>query len=167
MCGIFGYVRSKGSLNKDPIRVCIEGLSKLEYRGYDSAGIAGIHDGEIFTCKTVGKVAQLLMKIQENEYESDLAIAHTRWATHGRLTEQNAHPHIDQSGLMAIVHNGIIENFNSLRKELEKEGVRFTSDTDSEVIVQLIAHHFKGDIVAAIQTALPLLRGSFAIALIH
>jgi glucosamine--fructose-6-phosphate aminotransferase (isomerizing) len=167
MCGIFGYVRSKGSLNKDPISVCIEGLSKLEYRGYDSAGIAGIHGGEIFTCKTVGKVAKLLQKIQENEYESDLAIAHTRWATHGRLTEQNAHPHIDQSGLMALVHNGIIENFGQLRKELEKEGIRFTSDTDSEVIVQLIAHHYKGDIVGAMQASLPLLRGSFAIVLIH
>ncbi len=167
MCGIFGYVRSKSKLNKDPLHVCIEGLSKLEYRGYDSAGIAGIHNGEIFTCKTVGKVAQLLQKVQENQYQSDLAIAHTRWATHGKLTEQNAHPHIDQSGLLAIVHNGIIENFNELRKDLEKEGVKFVSDTDSEVIVQLIAHHHKEDIVQSLRKSLPLLRGSYAIALIH
>lgn len=160
MCGIFGYIGKK-----DPLKACLSGLKQLEYRGYDSAGVAGIIRGKLVSYKQPGKISLLMQKISLEDLE--LAIGHTRWATHGKVTEENAHPHLDAKGHMALVHNGIIENYSSLREDLKKQGVVFSSETDSEVIVQLISSLYQGDLCKAVQKALPLLKGAFAIALIH
>jgi glucosamine--fructose-6-phosphate aminotransferase (isomerizing) len=162
MCGIFGYIGKKNS-----VKTTIEGLKKLEYRGYDSSGIAGIKDGKIHVCKEVGKIAALQEAVAEQSLDLGLAIAQTRWATHGRPSKENAHPHFDELLSLALVHNGIIENYDSLRKELKEKGKRFVSETDTEVIAQLIASFYEGDILEAIKKAMPLLKGSYAIALIH
>lgn len=162
MCGIFGYIGKK-----DPISICIAGLKQLEYRGYDSAGIAGIHEGKIKFCKEAGKIASLENKIQKEELILDFAIGHTRWATHGKPTNINAHPHFDDKASIALVHNGIIENYSSLREQLIQEGFHFSSETDTEIIANLISKFYKEDLLLAVQKALPLLKGSFAIALIH
>lgn len=162
MCGIFGYIGNKNATN-----VCIQGLKQLEYRGYDSAGIAGLLGNSLLVCKDSGKVATLEKKISLQELKLDLAIGHTRWATHGKPTKKNAHPHNDSSSSIAIVHNGIIENYNSLRDMLINEGVSFQSETDTEVIVQLISHYYNGDLLKALKKALEELKGSFAIALVH
>ncbi len=161
MCGIFGYIGPR-----NPARVCLTGLKKLEYRGYDSAGLAGILEGELFSCKEVGKIRALEHALQE-EPILELAIAHTRWATHGRPSKENAHPHFDQEQTIAVVHNGIIENHFALRERLELEGKAFYSDTDSEVIAQLISYYYKGEILPAVQKALAQLRGFWGIAIIH
>ncbi len=160
MCGIFGYIG-----DKDPLKTCLAGLEQLEYRGYDSTGIAGIAEGAISTYKEAGKLSLLKQKI--NLSRLDLAIGHTRWATHGKVTYENAHPHLDSSQSIALVHNGIIENYDSLREELKSRGIPFLSETDSEVIVQLISSHYQGNLVDAVYKTLPLLKGAFAIALIH
>lgn len=160
MCGIFGTIGAN-----DPLKRCIAGLEQLEYRGYDSTGIAGITKGKIATCKEVGKLGKLKEKLTLKSL--DLAIGHTRWATHGKVTNQNAHPHLDVQETIAIVHNGIIENYDQLREELKQDGVYFQSETDTEVIVQLIAKHYRGDLVEAVHQTLPFLKGHFAIALIH
>lgn len=160
MCGIFGYIGAR-----DPLKACIEGLEQLEYRGYDSTGIAGIAHGQIAFCKEAGKLSNLKQKLKLKSL--DLAIGHTRWATHGKVTNQNAHPHLDAKETIALVHNGIIENYDSLREALKADGVSFLSETDTEVIAQLIAKHYVGDLVEAVQKTLPLLKGHFAIALIH
>ena len=162
MCGIFGYVGQE-----DPLPICIEGLKKLEYRGYDSTGIAGISKGKLEACKGSGKIANLEKKIRLMDLKLDLSIGHTRWATHGKPSDQNAHPHFDSSASIALVHNGITENYDVLREELRSKGVQFASETDTEVIVQLIASLYQGDLLLAVQGALKQLRGSFAIALIH
>ncbi|MBF8263367.1 MAG: glmS [Parachlamydiales bacterium] len=162
MCGIFGYVGKK-----DPIKICIGGLKQLEYRGYDSAGIAGLYEGQIKSCKEAGKIASLEKKILSEGLKLDFAIGHTRWATHGKPTDQNAHPHFDEKSSLALVHNGIIENFSQLRDQLKSKNVRFTSETDTEVIAQLIGQFYRGDLLDAVQKTLPLLQGSFAIAIIH
>ncbi len=160
MCGIFGYIGLK-----DALKICIAGLEQLEYRGYDSTGIAGILNGIIAVCKEVGKLSQLKQKLTLKTL--DIAIGHTRWATHGKVTQANAHPHLDTNESIALVHNGIIENYDSIREELKRGGVRFVSETDTEVITQLIAKHYAGDLVDAVQKSLPFLKGHFAIALIH
>ena len=165
MCGIYGHIK-RGS-TKNSAEACIDGLRRLEYRGYDSAGIAGIHRGKIVSFKTVGKVRSLDKVVQENNLELGMAIAHTRWATHGGITETNAHPHFDEEKALAIVHNGIIENYQKIKTRLIKEGIAFLSETDSEVISQLISHHYKGNIHDALQKTLHELEGSYAIALIH
>lgn len=162
MCGIFGYVGFR-----DPVKTTIAGLKKLEYRGYDSAGIAGINHGRILHCKEVGKVSTLEHEIENAKLSLELAIAQTRWATHGKPSKVNAHPHFDQDHNLALVHNGIIENHDALRKMLVAKGVKFVSETDTEVIAHLIASLYEGDILKAIQQAIPLLRGAFAVALIH
>lgn len=162
MCGIFGYIGPKNS-----VKTAIDGLKKLAYRGYDSAGIAGVKDGKIIFCKEVGKVSVLEQEVEKAQLQLDLAISQTRWATHGRVTQNNAHPHLDSSQSLAVVHNGIIENFEHLKKQLIEKGIKFVSDTDTEVIAHLIAAHYKGDILKAVQEALPQLKGSFAFALIH
>lgn len=159
MCGIFGYI------GPNPLLKCLEGLQRLEYRGYDSAGIAGINGGKIVFCKEAGKLSALKKSIRLSEL--DLAIGHTRWATHGKVTNENAHPHLDAQETVALVHNGIIENYDSLREELKQSGVTFTSETDTEVVAQLIAKHYSGNLLEAVQNTLPLLKGHFAIALIH
>jgi glucosamine--fructose-6-phosphate aminotransferase (isomerizing) len=165
MCGMYGHIKLGSS--KNSARVCLDGLKKLEYRGYDSAGIAGISNGRIISYKTVGKVAVLDREVQNHNLELEMAIAHTRWATHGSVSEVNAHPHYDQDGTVAMVHNGIIENFQELKSYLQKHDIRFYSETDTEVISQLVAFHYKGDFLKAVQETLPLLEGSFAFAIIH
>lgn len=162
MCGIFGYVGAQNA-----IKIVLNGLKKLEYRGYDSAGVAGIKNGQILHCKEVGKVAVLEQKVNEEGIICDIGIAHSRWATHGKPTIINAHPHFDTAHSLAIVHNGIIENYEVLRRSLQEQGVKFVSDTDTEVVAHLIASLYTGDILKAVQQATPLLEGSYAIALIH
>ena len=162
MCGIFGYVGSKNAVN-----VVIEGLKRLEYRGYDSSGFAGVENREIVFCKEVGKVAVLEQEVKKMGCQSPVAIAQTRWATHGKVTKANAHPHFDEHQTLALVHNGIIENHDALRNQLKKQGVKFVSETDSEVVAHLIASHYEGDILAAVQKAVLELKGAYAVALVH
>ncbi|MFT4552272.1 MAG: glucosamine--fructose-6-phosphate aminotransferase (isomerizing) [Chlamydiales bacterium] len=162
MCGIFGYIGSQ-----DAVKISIAGLKKLEYRGYDSSGIAGLKDGILHRCRAVGKVAVMEEEALKEQLKLDIAIAHTRWATHGKPTVANAHPHFDSSETMTLVHNGIIENFDSLRTSLKERGVVFSSETDTEVIVQLISSVYNDDILEALQKVMPLLQGSFSIALVH
>ncbi|NDE82562.1 MAG: glutamine--fructose-6-phosphate aminotransferase, partial [Chlamydiia bacterium] len=113
MCGIFGYIGPK-----NPVDVCILGLKFLEYRGYDSSGIAGINGGQILSCKEIGKIQDLHNSVMSNQLDLDLAISHTRWATHGKPSKENAHPHFDNHNSVAVVHNGIIENHYGLREML-------------------------------------------------
>lgn len=162
MCGIFGYVGPRNSA-----QICLDGLRHLEYRGYDSAGIAGIQDGKLLSCKEVGKLHTLETSLKNEALSLELAIAHTRWATHGKPTKENAHPHFDEQNRIAVVHNGIIENHNALRDGLLAKGIAFKSDTDSEVIAQLIAQHYEGDFLAAVQKTLSLLQGFWGLAIIH
>ncbi|MEM1282411.1 MAG: glutamine--fructose-6-phosphate transaminase (isomerizing) [Chlamydiota bacterium] len=162
MCGIFGYIGKK-----NPVFIAIEGLKKLEYRGYDSAGIAGIKDGQIVECKEVGKVSILESDVNNKNLQLDVSIAHTRWATHGEPSRINAHPHFDTNHSVALVHNGIIENHAELKKYILNQGITFTSETDTEVIAHLIAIHYEGDIVKAVQKTVPMLQGAYAIAIVH
>lgn len=163
MCGIFGYIGPRNSLE-----LCLQGLKQLEYRGYDSAGIAGIHQGELLFFKDANKVSLLEEKILPKNCHLDIAIGHTRWATHGKPTYENAHPHFDERCSLALVHNGIIENYDLLKELLKKKGFSFRSETDTEVIAHLIAFYYKKkDLCKAVQKALKVLKGSLAIALIH
>ena len=169
MCGIIAYIsfNQKKKNENSCVSACLKGLKLLEYRGYDSSGIAGIIDGKIKSCKRAGKVNALIQAVESQKLRLDIAIAHTRWATHGSPTQKNAHPHFDQKRSLAIVHNGIIENHTAIRDKLQAKGVHFNSDTDSEVIAQLISYHYSGDLKSAIQIAMKELQGSLAIALIH
>lgn len=162
MCGIFGYLGKKNAL-----KTALEGLKKLEYRGYDSAGIAGIKGSSLFTWKEVGKVADLEKEVAKSPTDLELAIAQTRWATHGGVTKINAHPHLDDTLKMALVHNGIIENYMELKKKLLDEGHPFLSETDTEVIVQMISKYYRGDLRKAVAEVIPMLKGSFAFLIIH
>jgi len=162
MCGIFGYIGSR-----DAVKIAINGLKKLEYRGYDSAGIAGIKDGKIVSAKELGKITALEKEVAKMNLDLHVAISQTRWATHGKPSKINAHPHFDATHQLALVHNGIIENYEALRTSLKDKGVHFVSDTDTEVVAQLIGAHYKGDILKAVFETLPLLKGAYAIALIH
>ncbi|ADI37788.1 glutamine--fructose-6-phosphate transaminase (isomerizing) [Waddlia chondrophila] len=162
MCGIFGYVGKKNS-----VKIAIEGLKRLEYRGYDSAGIAGVSSGQLFACKEVGKVAILETIVEKADISLDAAIAHTRWATHGKPSGLNAHPHLDTLHSLAVVHNGIVENHDTLRRHLMQQGVAFESETDTEVIAHLVSSFYEGDLLKAVKETIPLLEGSFAIALVH
>lgn len=162
MCGIFGYVGPK-----NVVKTVLGGLKKLEYRGYDSAGIAGIKNGTILYEKEVGKISLLEKEVEKRHLDLDIGIAQTRWATHGKVTRANAHPHLDSSQSLALVHNGIIENYESIRDGLKKEGVTFLSDTDTEVIAHLIAKFYRGDILDAVQHAVQLLEGAYSIVLLH
>src|ERR1700741_3022538 len=139
MCGIVGYIG-----NKEAFPILIKGLKRLEYRGYDSAGIA-LLNGELSIYKKAGKVSEL-EKITTGEHLSaNIGIGHTRWATHGEPNDSNAHPHLSQSGNLAIIHNGIIENYAAIKEELNKRGYTFHSDTDTEVLVNLIEEVWKQD----------------------
>ncbi|TAE90603.1 MAG: glutamine--fructose-6-phosphate transaminase (isomerizing) [Verrucomicrobia bacterium] len=166
MCGIVGYI---GKSAAPPI--LINGLRRLEYRGYDSAGMAIVDHGKIVVAKAAGKVANLNDKAKaewpaSRFTESSYGIAHTRWATHGPPTEVNAHPHLDQSGDIAVVHNGIIENYRSLRAKLEAKGSKFVSETDTEVLAHLIGDRYRGDLFQAVCDALHQVEGTFGIAVI-
>lgn len=162
MCGIFGYAGKK-----DALKTVLKGLKTLEYRGYDSAGLAGIKGNSLIFWKEVGKVSELEKEIEANPADLDIAIAQTRWATHGGVTKANAHPHLDNTKTIALVHNGIIENYADIKAHLIKEGFVFYSETDTEVIVNLIAKYNQGDILKAVQKALPELKGAFAFVLVH
>lgn len=163
MCGIYGIIGETETC----IDFCLDGLKNLEYRGYDSAGIAGFLQQNLVFCKEVGRLENLKEKMSRQTIELSTAIGHTRWATHGKVSITNAHPHFDNSNAIAIVHNGIIENYISLKKRLVSLGFIFYSETDSEVIANLIAHYYNGDFLSAVQLTLRDLEGSFAIAAIH
>lgn len=162
MCGIFGHVGGKNSLNE-----CLKGLKLLEYRGYDSAGIAGMHQGQLYCFKEKGNISELEKALEERMLPLKTTIGHTRWATHGSASRENAHPHFDQKKEIALVHNGILENHIALRSMLKQKGIHFESETDTEVIVQLISYFYKNDIIEALQKALPLMKGFWGIVLIH
>ena len=165
MCGIVGYIG-----NKSVTDALVNGLKRLEYRGYDSAGIALLKGSEIEVIKRVGKTANLQSAVDEvyPEYDSNInvGIAHTRWATHGLPTEENAHPHCDMNKNFALVHNGIIENYKDLKNKLISHGYEFKSETDTEVIVNLIDYCYEGDLFKAVVAALKELHGTFGIAVI-
>lgn len=163
MCGIYGIIGETETC----IDVCLDGLKNLEYRGYDSAGIAGFVEEDLVFCKEIGRLENLKKKVSEQNLSLSTAIAHTRWATHGKVSVTNAHPHFDNSNTIAIVHNGIIENYIPLKKKLTDLGFIFYSETDSEVIANLISHYYDGDFLSAIQRSLRDLEGSFAIAAMH
>ncbi|MDQ6883395.1 MAG: glutamine--fructose-6-phosphate transaminase (isomerizing) [Candidatus Dormibacteraeota bacterium] len=162
MCGIIGYL---GEREAAPI--IVESLKRLEYRGYDSAGIAifNENDGQTSVVKSAAKVDTLIERVSEEMPVGHLGIGHTRWATHGRPTVINAHPHTDCTKKIMVIHNGIIENFAELRRDLQARGHVFVSETDTEVVPHLIEEYFKGDLVAAVREALVKLRGAYAMAI--
>ncbi|AYA03185.1 glutamine--fructose-6-phosphate transaminase (isomerizing) [Acinetobacter sp. WCHAc010034] len=162
MCGIVGGIAERSITN-----VLIEGLKRLEYRGYDSAGLALISQGQVLRERRVGKVANLEQAVNESQIAGTLGIAHTRWATHGKPTENNAHPHI--SGNVAVVHNGIIENYQELKDNLESLGYVFTSQTDTEVVAHLVNDALKNtpSLLEAVRQVVPKLKGAYALGIVH
>jgi glucosamine--fructose-6-phosphate aminotransferase (isomerizing) len=162
MCGIVGYIGSQSASD-----VILEGLSKLEYRGYDSAGISLLVDNELVGEKKKGKLANLEAAIHENPINSTIGIGHTRWATHGEPSDRNSHPHYSMKRSVAVVHNGIIENYHELKDELVAKGYVFTSDTDTEVVAHLIEDMYTGDILETVKLVLKRLRGSYALGILH
>lgn len=158
MCGIVGYIGDQNTQE-----VLIDGLKKLEYRGYDSAGIAVFTDSGLQVAKAKGRLANLEAKLDGTPLIGHAGIGHTRWATHGKPSDENSHPHMDESQKFSVVHNGIIENYLELKEELISEGHTFISETDTEVISHLIAREYKGDIVKAVQKAITFMRGAFAL----
>lgn len=159
MCGIMGYI---GYREAQPL--LIHGLRKLEYRGYDSAGIA-VCDGEkIAVSKAKGRIDVLDQHVKKASLSGTMGIGHTRWATHGRPSDENSHPHTDETGKFVLVHNGIIENYLEIKEELSKEGIVFSSETDTEVIAHLLAKHYDGDLVAAVRQVAGKIRGAYALA---
>jgi glucosamine--fructose-6-phosphate aminotransferase (isomerizing) len=163
MCGIVGYVGAKNAVS-----IIVEGLKRLEYRGYDSAGIAVLHDGGLHVRRAPGRLKALEGILGERPLTGSLGIGHTRWATHGRPSEENAHPHTDCSGSLVVVHNGIIENYLEIKQRLASDGHQFKSETDTEVIAHLIEHHLKasGRLDRAVKTALAEVAGSYAIGVV-
>ena len=161
MCGIIGYLGPQ-----NPVEVIFEGLKKLEYRGYDSAGIAVIRDNHFDVRRSQGKLNELGSLLSRSPIAGKIGIGHTRWATHGRPSETNAHPHV--VGRVALVHNGIIENYLDLKEQLSAEGRAFLSETDSEIVAHLIDKYLKGrDLVKAVQMALEKIRGSYALVVLY
>ncbi|GIQ65485.1 glutamine--fructose-6-phosphate aminotransferase [Paenibacillus cisolokensis] len=158
MCGIVGYIGKRDSQD-----ILIEGLKKLEYRGYDSAGIAVFTKDGLSIRKSKGRLAVLEDKLRGEPLHGSVGIGHTRWATHGEPSDVNSHPHTDNSSKFSVVHNGIVENYLELKEELIEKGHRFVSETDTEVISHLIAEEYDGDIVRAVQRAVKRMRGAFAI----
>ncbi|MEO7271827.1 MAG: glutamine--fructose-6-phosphate transaminase (isomerizing) [Vicinamibacterales bacterium] len=162
MCGIIGYIGGK-----DVVPILIEGLRRLEYRGYDSAGVAVVRNGEIELRRSAGKLSRLEDVLVTNPLQGDYGIGHTRWATHGRPTEENAHPHRDCTGRIVVVHNGIIENYLDLKRQLQQEGHTFVTETDTEIVAHLVERESQGDgLENAVRRALLYMRGLFALVLI-
>ena len=161
MCGIVGYIGNKKASN-----FLIEGLSKLEYRGYDSAGIAVINNGSVEIRKHKGRLSNLVEELENNSADGTIGIGHTRWATHGEPSDINSHPHQTSKGDITVVHNGIIENYNELTKWLKSEGYEFKSATDTEVIPNLIHYYYKGDLFEAVVKATENLEGSYALGVV-
>jgi glucosamine--fructose-6-phosphate aminotransferase (isomerizing) len=162
MCGIVGAVAER-----NVVPILMEGLRRLEYRGYDSAGLAILEDGSIKRLRRAGKVQELADALEESPIRGEVGISHTRWATHGAPNETNAHPHMSGDDI-AIVHNGIIENYENLREDLQAKGFEFTSDTDTEVVAHRVSMHFKesGDLIAAVKATVAELEGAFALVVI-
>lgn len=158
MCGIVGYIGKRPA-----VPVLVEGLKKLEYRGYDSAGVAVLEEGGIRISKSMGKLAVLEEKIGRRSFKGTMGIGHTRWATHGRPSDTNAHPHMDCHGDFAVVHNGIIENYIELKEWLIQEGHLFRSETDTEVLAHLVEHFYEGDLENAVRKMLARIEGSYAL----
>ena len=159
MCGIIGYTG-----NQEAASVLLDGLKRLEYRGYDSAGVAVLSHSKIRMEKVSGKVEKLEERVREvNDLTGVCGIGHTRWATHGAPSDINAHPHMSQDGRFAVVHNGIIENYAQIRQELERKGVHFASETDTEVIVQLLGYYYDGNIKQTLMRTVSRLEGSYAL----
>jgi glutamine---fructose-6-phosphate transaminase (isomerizing) len=162
MCGIIGYIG-----DKDVVPVLIDGLRRLEYRGYDSAGVAVVKDGHVDLRRSAGKLSNLETVIGNAPLTGDYGVGHTRWATHGRPTEENAHPHRDCTGRIVVVHNGIIENYLELKQELREQGHTFTTETDTEIVAHLVEREMRDDgLENAVRRALTYLRGMFAIVIV-
>jgi len=161
MCGIIGYI---GDKNSPPI--LLQGLKRMEYRGYDSAGIAVIENGEVNIAKVSGNISKLQDKLETLDINGTIGLGHTRWATHGGPTELNAHPHADVTANIVIVHNGIIENYYTLRQELINKGYEFKTETDSEVLANLVSEMYDGDIEEAVRLALTQVRGTYGLAVL-
>src|SRR5205809_2648602 len=162
MCGIIGYIGPK-----EVVPVLIDGLRRLEYRGYDSAGVAVVRDGNVQLRRSAGKLSKLEDVITLNPLSGDYGVGHTRWATHGRPTEENAHPHRDCTGKIVVVHNGIIENYLDLKHELQAQKHRFVTETDTEIVAHLVEREMKDDgLENAVRRALLHMRGLFALVLI-
>ena len=162
MCGIIGYIG-----NKPATPILIEGLRRLEYRGYDSAGIAIIENDEMCRVRMPGKVEKLAAKIAQHHFEGTIGIGHTRWATHGKPSEANAHPHANGDESIMLIHNGIIENYQNLRAQLTGRGYPFTSETDTEVMAHLIDDAYQGDLVHAVKQALGQVTGTYGLVVMH
>jgi glutamine---fructose-6-phosphate transaminase (isomerizing) len=162
MCGIVGYVGTR-----DAVPVIIEGLRRLEYRGYDSAGIAVVNDGELLRRRSVGKLKQLEESLRADPLHGAYGLGHTRWATHGRPSEENAHPHQDCHGKIVVVHNGIIENYLELKARLQAAGHKFVTQTDTEIVAHLVESYYKGSLEDAARKALSELQGMYALVLMH
>lgn len=162
MCGIVGYVG-----HGDTKEIILHGLKTLEYRGYDSSGMALMSDGEILVEKKAGRIENLEESMKGKNFSSEIGIGHTRWATHGVPSDRNSHPHYSMDKSVAVVHNGIIENYQVLRKELEEKGYIFSSDTDTEVISQLIQDMYNGNILDTVSKVVKKLEGSYAVGVLH
>jgi glucosamine--fructose-6-phosphate aminotransferase (isomerizing) len=162
MCGIIGYLGHRPALP-----ILIEGLKRLEYRGYDSAGVALLEPNGLEVVKEKGKIFVLESILNGRTFSATAGVAHTRWATHGAPTQVNAHPHLDTAGDLAVVHNGIIENYQFLRRYLSEQGVAFRTDTDTEVLAMLISHYYEGDLELAVRRALSIVEGTYGIAVVH
>ena len=162
MCGIIGYIG-----NKPATPILVEGLRRLEYRGYDSAGIAVIEKNEMCRVRIPGKVERLASRLAQQHFEGSIGIGHTRWATHGEPSEANAHPHTNGDGTIMLIHNGIIENHQSLSTQLTSRGYSFTSETDTEVLAHLIDEAYKGDLVHAVKHALGQVTGTYGLVVMH
>jgi glutamine---fructose-6-phosphate transaminase (isomerizing) len=161
MCGIVGYVG-----HRDAVPVILEGLRRLEYRGYDSAGVAVVRDGQLCRRRSAGKLTNLVESLSADPLTGAYGLGHTRWATHGRPTEENAHPHQDAAGRIVVVHNGIIENYLSLKTRLQKEGREFVTQTDTEIVAHLVASHYNGRLESAVREALKEVEGVYALVLL-
>src|ERR1700676_3004407 len=162
MCGIIGYIGPK-----PVVPILIDGLRRLEYRGYDSAGVAVVHNGAVELRRSAGKLSRLEDVISLNPLSGEYGVGHTRWATHGRPTEENAHPHRDCTGQIVVVHNGIIENYLDLKQQLQRQGHKFVTETDTEIVAHLVEREMKDDgLENAVRRALLLMRGLFALVLI-
>ena len=161
MCGIVGYIGKNNAT-----KLVLEGLKKLEYRGYDSAGLSMIRDNKLVTFKKKGRIKVLEDSFDQEEFSSYICIGHTRWATHGEPNEINAHPHLSSDRKISVVHNGIIENYLELRNDLTKKGYKFLSQTDTEVIPNVISDNYKGDILEAVFKSTEILRGAYSLGII-
>ncbi len=165
MCGIIGYIGHEPTA--EIVDILLDGLQRLEYRGYDSAGIAIMTEQGLEIQREVGKLSNLVRKTANLDISSRAGLGHTRWATHGRPTEYNAHPHTDGQRQIVVVHNGIIENYLDLKQELKAEGHSFVSETDTEIIAHLIEYYYQGDLKAAVQQTLKRLEGAYSIVVMH